>query len=227
MDTITECFVVIVGMIVMLSLVGISNAAEESRIFIGWSCKDITPEKPVKMSGYSGRANGTKLSEGVYDHLYARVVAFENNGKKLVLISSDLIGFYDETYDYFQKNICNEFNLKQSELILAGIHTHAGPILTVNKEKGHPNNLEYTETLKNKFIQVIREAFENMRPAKTGVGVGYCPIAINRRDMKSDGSMKIGRNPYGVTDKEVLVMKLAKQDNSTMGVLFDFACHAT
>ncbi len=48
---------------------------------------DITPDLPVQMGGYSSR---TALSEGVRDRLIARVAAFENNGKRLVLVSYDL-----------------------------------------------------------------------------------------------------------------------------------------
>jgi hypothetical protein len=37
----------------------------------------------------------------------------------------------------------------------------------------------------------------------------------------------LGRNPYGPTDKEVLVMKVAKPDGTVLSVLFDYATHAT
>ena len=60
---------------------------------------DITPAKPIKMAGYSSR---TKLSEGVHDPLSARVVVFENNGTRLVLVSTDLSGFYSGTADHFR-----------------------------------------------------------------------------------------------------------------------------
>ena len=163
---------------------------------------DITPEKPVKMFGYRARKN---LSEGIHDPLYARAVVFENSGKRLVLVSSDLIGYYGGTFKYMQENITEEFNLKPDELFLSGIHTHAGPTLTVDKENGHPNNLEYTEKLKEKLITIIRDAINDMTTVHTGVGIGYSPIGSNRREMQHDGSIKLGRNPYDPTDKEVLV----------------------
>ncbi len=50
---------------------------------------DITPTKPVTLSGYSGRK---ELPQGVHDPLSARVLVFEQDGKRLVLVSSDLIG---------------------------------------------------------------------------------------------------------------------------------------
>jgi hypothetical protein len=189
---------------------------------------DITPEKPVKMAGYAGR---TDLSDGVHDPLSARVVIFENDDKRFVLVSTDLLGFYNETAGPLRKAILNEFKLKPSELFLTAIHTHAGPSLTIDKKKGHPNNLEYTESLKSKLIKVIRKAYDNIDEVRTGIGVGYSPVGANRRELKinNDGTSAIhlGRNPYGPTDKEVLVMKVAKPDGTVISAIFDYATHAT
>jgi hypothetical protein len=189
---------------------------------------DITPEKPVKMAGYASR---TELSQGVHDPLSARVVAFENNGKRLVLVSTDLIGFYDGTAEKLRSAILDEFKLEPSELFLTAIHTHSAPSPTINKEKGHPNNVEYTENLKRKLTEAIRSALNNMGPVNVGCGVGYCPIGANRRELNispsGQSSIRLGRNPYGPTDKEVLVTKLAKPDGDAIAALFDYATHAT
>ncbi|MHC4642964.1 MAG: neutral/alkaline non-lysosomal ceramidase N-terminal domain-containing protein [Planctomycetota bacterium] len=189
---------------------------------------DITPKKPVKMAGYAGRKD---LSDGVHDPLSARVVIFENNDLRLVLVSTDILGFYNQTAAPMRKAILDEFKLKPSELFLTAIHTHAGPTLTIDKKKGHPNNLEYTEDLKSKLIKVIRKAFDNVGEVRTGIGVGYSPVGANRRQLiiSKDGSSAIhlGRNPYGPTDKEVLVMKVAKPDGTVISALFDYATHAT
>ena len=42
---------------------------------------DITPDKPVKMSGCASRKG---LSTGVHDPLYARIVAFQSGSQRLV-----------------------------------------------------------------------------------------------------------------------------------------------
>lgn len=189
---------------------------------------DITPQKRVKMSGYASR---TGYSEGIHDPLSARVVAFEKDNKRVVLVSTDVLGFYNGTDEYLRKAILEEFKLKPSELFLCGIHTHSAPTLTIDKDKGEPNNLEYTETLKNKLIEAIGKALGNTSPVQISAGVGYCPVGANRRELKLDGSgagsIILGRNPYGPTDKEVLVMKVAKPDGKTIAVLFDYATHST
>jgi hypothetical protein len=189
---------------------------------------DITPKKPVTMSGYGARKG---LSTGVHDPLSARVIVFRNNGKRLVLVSSDILGYYGGTAEDMRKAILKEFQLEPSELFLTAIHTHAGPTLTMDREKGHPNNLEYTEHLKIKLIKLIRKALNNFELVKIGAGIGYSPIGINRRELRFDSSgnssIRLGRNPYGPTDKEVLVAKVTDDDGQTVAALFDYAIHAT
>jgi len=207
-----------------------SVQSKESRnaLQAGTAKIDITPKKPVNMAGYGARKG---LSQDVHDPLSARIIVFKNNDKRLVLVSSDLIGFYGGTAEYMQKAIVDEFQLEPSELFLSAIHTHAGPSLTIDKEKGHPNNLEYTKRLKVKLIGVIRKALSNMGPVNIGAGIGYSPVGANRRELTFDSSgnssIRLGRNPYGPTDKEVLVVKMTKPDGRTIAALFDYASHAT
>ncbi|TKJ37009.1 MAG: hypothetical protein CEE38_08890 [Planctomycetes bacterium B3_Pla] len=217
-------FVIVFG----LAVAPVKSGQGKNILRAGVARIDITPEKPVKMAGYGAR---TQLSEGVHDPLLARVVVFENNGKRLVLVSTDLIGFYSGTADHFQKIILDEFKLKPGELFLSSVHTHAGPGLTIDEEKGHANNLEYTKKLEGTLVKLIREALNDTEPVNIGTGVGYSPVGINRRELRFDNSgnstIRLGRNPYGPTDKEVLVMKLARPDGEVFAALFDYATHAT
>jgi neutral ceramidase len=223
------CLVVLC--VVFLATVGLSAlpaAGDSAGLKAGAARIDITPEKPVTLSGFASRKN---LSTGVHDPLSARAVAFEVGGKRLVLVATDIIGFYDGTADYMRKAILAEFNLQPAELFLAAIHTHAAPSPALNRERGHANNIEYTEALKGKYIEVIRKALGSLEPVKLGVGVGSCPIGGNRRELrvtsKGESSIVLGRNPYGPTDKEVLVLKVAKADGTPLAVAFDYATHGT
>jgi hypothetical protein len=223
------CEITLVVAVCLSHTTSVAQQKENAGVLCAGAAKvDITPQKRVKMSGYSSR---TGFSQGVHDPLSARVVAFENNGKRVVLVSTDNLGFYDGTADYLRKPILEEFKLEPSELFLCGTHTHSAPTLTIDKEKGEPNNLEYAETLKNKLIEAIRQTLGNTSPVQISAGVGYCSIGANRRELKLDSSkgnsIELGRNPYGPTDKEVLVMKVAKPDGKAIASLFDYATHST
>ena len=205
-----------------------SLAADTTGLKAGSARMDITPDKPVTMSGYDARKG---LSTGVHDSLSARVLAFEAGGKRLVLVSTDLIGFYSGTADHMRQALLSEFHLQPAELFLTAIHTHAGPALTINQERGHPNNLEYTEKLKGKLIEVVRQALSRMEPVRLGLGIGASPMGANRRQLQigrnGESSIVLGRDPYGPTDKEVLVLKVATPEGKLKAVAFDYATHAT
>lgn len=224
-----HCRILFVTLLVCLSLGSVARCADEVAVLrAGTARADITPEKPVQMSGYASRKD---LSTSVHDPLSARVLAFEADGKRLVLVSMDIIGFYEGTDDYFREALLAEYNLKPSELFLCAIHTHSAPSPTVNKERGHPNNVEYTEKLRDDLVKIVGQALGRMQPAEIGAGAGSCPVGSNRRELRinkvGESSIVLGRNPNGPTDKEVLVMKVNGPDGTLLAVAFDYATHAT
>jgi neutral ceramidase len=185
---------------------------------------DITPSIPVKLYGYSSRKT---YSEGIHDPLSLRAVVFENNGKKILLVSTDIGSYGSDVFSVMQKSLMEKFGFKESEIFLSAIHSHSSPIVSLSAERGDPNNIEYTKTLQTKLLNAVGEALKNMKPAQTGVGAGSSPVGSNRREMRPDGSITLGRNPYGPTDKEVLVMKITTTDGTPVGALYDYATHST
>ncbi|MBN1465846.1 neutral/alkaline non-lysosomal ceramidase N-terminal domain-containing protein [candidate division KSB1 bacterium] len=205
-----------------------SKASAETRLLGGFAKIDITPSKPVTLSGYANRSD---LSTGIHDPLSARVSVFQASDDKLVLISTDVIGFYDGTSDVFRAAIMEKFNLGPHQLFLSAIHTHAAPSITLNEERGHPNNIEYTSSLQQKLISAIDRALSQMQLIKMGVGRGSSPVGVNRREVYYDEAgnprLWIGRNPYGVQDKEVTVMKITSAEDRLKAVLWEYATHST
>jgi len=198
--------------------------SENSVLKAGIAKADITPAIPVKLYGYASRKT---YSEGIHDPLTARVVAFENKGKRIVLVSTDIGSYGSEVFPVFQKAIMDRFGLKESEIFLSTIHYHSYHVLSLNPETGDPNNIEYTRSFQEKLLTLIGEAIKNMKPVLTGAGSGSSPVGANRRETRADGSITLGRNPYGITDKEVLVMKIAAPDGKPVGALYDYATHST
>ena len=217
--------VILLPLICMISEGQVSRPDGNAGILrAGFAKEDITPSLPVKLYGYASRKTN---SEGVHDPLSVRVAAFENNGRKIVLVSTDIGSYGSDVFTVFQKSILDKFNLKESELFLSTIHSHSSPILSLNEDNGDPNNIEYTKSLQQKLLNVFGKALSNMKPVKTGEAKGSSPVGANRREMRPDGSITLGRNPYGITDKEVLVMKIANEDGTPVGVLYDYATHST
>ncbi len=190
---------------------------------------DITPVNPVRLAGYESRK---ELSQGVHDPLTARAVAFEQGGRRLVLVSTDIIGFYDGTAEPIRKAILESCGLHPAELFLAAIHTHSAPGLTFNTERGHSNNVEYTTALRTRLTDLVRDALARLAPVRIGFGTGASPVGANRREIEYDATgnpkVRLGRNPSVLTDREVQVVKLVPADaEAPLAVLFDYATHST
>ncbi|MCX7824469.1 MAG: neutral/alkaline non-lysosomal ceramidase N-terminal domain-containing protein [Verrucomicrobiae bacterium] len=205
------------------------SPAQETVLRAGVAKVDITPAQPCILSGYASRTN---LSTGVHDPLSARAIAFEQGGKRLVLVSADIIGFYAGTADHMRRAICEACKLEPSELMLAGTHTHAAPTLTLDPAKVHPNNFAYTQALCGKLVKVVQEALARLRPVTIGVGVGASPVGVNRRQAVTDSAgrtqIRLGRNPDGSTDHEVQVLQIRERDGDRLAaVMFAYATHST
>ncbi len=190
---------------------------------------DVTPAQPVLMAGYAMRTN---LSQGVHDPISARALAFEQDGARVVLVSLDNCGFYNDTADPLRAAILEGSGLKPSELFLCAIHTHSAPTLMLTTNHGPAANVEYTKDLETKLATVARTALAHLAPVEIGAGSGASPVGVNRREPvpQSNGRTKIvlGRNPMVMTDREVQVLKVVRaQGGEVTAALWDYPSHST
>jgi len=204
------------------------SAGQADVLRAGTARKDITPKMPVMLAGYASRK---ELSQGVHDPLSVRVVAFEQNGKRLVLVSTDIVGFYGGTAASMRKAILAACGLQPSELFLAAIHTHSAPIVALG-EKVHPNNAEYTKWLESQLVAAVREALAQTVPVQIAVGSGSSPVGVNRREFVKNAagktSVQLGRNPAVLTDREVQVLRVSRAGSGDLAaVVFAYATHST
>jgi hypothetical protein len=195
---------------------------------VGTAKVDITPERPVNMAGYESRK---ELSQGVHDLLSARAVAFEADGQRVVLVSTDVLGFYGGSIDVLRSNLLEQCQLSASELFLSAIHTHSAPTVTFDSSRGHSNNIAYSVELQKRLRSVIEAAVRDLQPAQIGFGVGSSPVGANRRQTVTDENGKpkivLGRNPQAMTDRDVQVVKITRGDGGLAAALFSFPTHST
>ena len=215
---------------VWLLVCGVAVAAERPEILrAGTAKRDITPAKPVMLAGYASRK---ELSQGIHDPLSARVVAFEQGGSRLVLVSTDVIGFSGGASASVRKAIVEACGLQPSELFLTAIHTHSAPSVTLGGPTAHPNNVEYTKTLEAELVAAVREAMAHMGPVQIAAGSGSSPVGANRREVVQDAAGKskvqLGRNPSLLTDREVQVLRVSRAETGELAaVVFAYATHST
>lgn len=191
----------------------------------------ITPKESIWIAGYINRDHP---SEGKLQNLWAKALALEDsNGTRVVLITTDLVGFGKSMSDTIRDRLNRKYNLSRSQIILNSSHTHSGPIvsqrhalvygLSADEELKVKN---YSEKLEDLIVNVARKALNSMKPVQLYSANGITRFQVNRRnniekDLSAQTELK-GPNDYSVP-----VLKVVGPKGKLLAVAFGYACHAT
>ena len=94
-----------------------------TQIKIGWSRRDTTPQGRCMLAGQMGN----RLSEGVLDPLSTTVLALENNGEKVIIISLDAAAFSDGLADAVREKVSGTTGIPGENIMASVTHTHTAP----------------------------------------------------------------------------------------------------
>ena len=183
------------------------------------------------MAGYGSR---NKPAEGKVMDLWAKALCLEDSaGKRLVLVTTDLIGIPRTLGEEVAAEAEKKYGIKRDELILSASHTHCGPVIRENLIDMYPLTKEdaakvdtYTKKLKEDMVAVIGAAVKALQPAGLKYGAGKATFAVNRREPTEKGVIN-GRNPGGPVNHTVPVLVVEGKDGKPLAVVFGYACHNT
>jgi len=185
---------------------------------------NITPQKPIHMSGYAGR----KIpSTGIHDDLHACTLCFSDTNSKVLFVTADIIAFPDELVTEIKQKINHETGISESNIFLTAVHNHGGPVVKAYEKNVSDTVEEYVQELQNKIVEIASQASAQTRPVKIGYGSGACKMNINRRATFADGSVWLGRNPDGPCDHEVSVLKIEDKNGKLLSLFVNWPCHGT
>ncbi|HEY7312314.1 MAG TPA: neutral/alkaline non-lysosomal ceramidase N-terminal domain-containing protein [Gemmataceae bacterium] len=212
-------------------LTALTAGAAEPEWKVGLAQVKITPERPVFLAGYASR---NKPFTKVESDLYAKALALEDRqGQRVVLVTSDLIGFPVEVAEPICERLRRKAGLKREQILLNSSHTHTGPMLLLKATGGEgltaaelERNVEYTRQLQDKVVDLVERAAARLEPAKLSWGAGVCPFVMNRREFTPKGVI-LGVNPRGLADRVAPVLRIDTPDGKLRAVLFGAAVHGT
>ena len=179
----------------------------------GYSRMLITPEKSMYLAGYDKRE---QKSMGVHDELYASCLIFQCAGKKLVLISMDILGV-DEILNYKIKKAISDFDksIGMGCIFVFATHTHSGPSTVFYGRKTYDE--EYCDFIASRcrdaFIMAMGDAKDSVILSNT---MNIYGIASKRN------IHKIEENDEGI---KCTILKIKRNGYNTM--LINFPCHMT
>lgn len=185
---------------------------------LGTATVDITPLKPVELSGFAGRS-GPFTS--VRAPLEAQILAFDN----VVLVCADLLWWGPDLYESVVARIEQRYEVSKENVVLHASHTHCGPQpgTTFSPLVG-AFDTDYLAYLADVVVDTVGAALANREPVKVQRGKGECHFGMNRRLLHANGNVG-GPNPDGPKDTEVNVLRFVKQDGEAKAVLVHYTCH--
>lgn len=218
------------GPLCLVLFVSTASAADPA-FKAGVASKVITPEKPMWMAGYAAR---NKVAGGKLHDLHAKALCLEDaGGKRLVLVTTDLIGIPRYLAEQVSAEVAKKYGVKREELMLTASHTHCGPVLRENLIDMYglpPEEAEkvsaYSKKLAADLVEVVGAAVKNLEPAALKFGQGKAAFAMNRREPTEKGIIN-GKNPTGPVDHTVPVLVVEGQGGKPKAVVFGYACHNT
>jgi hypothetical protein len=205
----------------------------EATVLVGVATIDITPEEPIRLTGYGNRSAPTA---DIRQRLRAKALAFGGTrGQAAILITADLIGVPRHVSDDVARRL-EPAGVRREQLAVSATHTHTGPMLagTLPFIFGAPVPPEhqaaserYTRQLVEKLERVARAALADRRPARLSWSQGRAAFAANRRVLKDGKWTAFGVNPDGPVDRDLPVLAARGPDGRLRAVLVSYACHAT
>ncbi len=181
---------------------------------------DVTPTRPVLLSGYGSRKQ--ELTLEVAQHLYARALAFgADEDGPAVLIAVDNLGISADMHRAVAAALTEKHGIPRARLTINASHSHSAPLLSGVATNIYPRDLTaeqqqavefYTAELTGKLIQVAEAALAARTPCRLDWGQTSADFAINRRGAK-------------IVDHTVPILRAVDESGHVRAVMANYACH--
>jgi len=210
-----------------------------SELWIGAATADITPDRPVPLTGY----RSVRISKSVLSRCTANVLALEaREGDKVVdraiLVACDLCVIRPGIQEGFREHVKDRLSgFDVNQLFLSATHTHTAPVLLQNRYQGYGDSMqpkEYVPFLYDRMADAVVRAWESRAPGAVAWGLGHAVVGCNRRAAFRDGSAAMYgktntpefRGIEGYEDHAVDVLCFYDQEKKLKAAAITLACPA-
>ncbi len=196
---------------------------------------DITPDYPVRLSGY---ANRTSESEKVALRIHANALVLQwQDEEPAVIVTVDNCGVPAALRQEVLKRLATAGQeVAHERFALHSSHTHCAPMLkgvlpflfAGDLPDAQAGRIEqYTEELTANIVKIVLKAADVMEPAQLDWSSGKVYFAFNRR-LKTDTGLQNAQNFNGPTDRALPVMRVKSADGKKLiATHTSYACHCT
>jgi hypothetical protein len=199
-----------------------ARSAENPALPIGVARMDVTPDYPIRLTGYAARR---QMSEGLRQRLWAKALALgsDTDGPR-ILITVDNCGVTANVVEEVAGRLSQTAGIRRANLVVASSHTHSGPMVRGFAENIFIRDLQpeeaaasdrYTADLTSRLEEVAAAALAARRPAYLVHGEGAVGFAANRR------------TAGGPVDHALPILGVKDESGKWMAVMANYACHCT
>ena len=191
-------------------------------IQVGVAEVDITPDYPIRLSGYGSRRTE---SDGIIQRIWAKALAIgSDTDEPVVLVTVENCGLPDELTEEVSRRVRETTGVSRAHFVACFSHTHSAPCLTnaapfLFSSDIPPDQQEtidrYTRQFKDWMEEVALEALANREPARLTWSIGEVGFAKNRR---TEG---------GPVDHALPCIQVRDVDGNLRAVWASYACHCT
>ena len=152
-------------------------------------------------------------SYGILDHTHVRAIVF-TNGTTIAGLANVDGNTNQRVIDAVNERLEKEFKIPAGNIIYSSTHCHSTG--TVPQDE-----------LIERTYQAVKQAYENMVPAKVGVGNGVCYLNVKRDLFDPErGTWWEGPDYDGKSDKTVGVIYFESMDGKPIATYYNYAMHA-
>ena len=213
---------------------GAMARADAPRVAVGVARVEITPDYPVRLTGYVARPVEW---EGIEQRLYARALAVGDDASgPVVLIAVETCALSADLTGQVAERLRVGAGLPRERLAVCATHTHTAPALTgvlpfifgAEVPPEHQARIDrYTRELVDKLERVARAALADRRPCRLAWGRGRVDFANNRRTIEDGRWVGFGVNPDAPVVPTLPVLSATDDEGRLRAVLTNYACHCT
>lgn len=182
---------------------------------------ELTPPMEMKaaLGGYGARMS--RAAEGVHDAVWAKVLVVQGGGRRLALVTADVLAFPPKLKRVVVDRLAAE-GWEAEQILLLPSHTHA----SIDMMALHPDNTfgipqvgifqgELLDWVTARIAQAIREASQRLAPAVAGTAV----LAVAERNRNRRGG--------GAVDRDLTVTRIDAVDGRPIAVMVNWTAHPT
>jgi putative membrane-bound dehydrogenase-like protein len=188
----------------------------------GTGVVDVTPDFPVRLSGYGSR---TEETMEIDQRLYVKALAIQSGkSKPAVLITADNCALSLAIGDEVCARLEKKRGLGRERVAINFSHTHCAPMLTdvipnLFSKAIPPEHQaridQYTQLMIDSMEKAALQALDAMAPATLHFGIGSAGFGTNRR------------TPGGPVDHDLPLLCVKGADGAVRALVAGYACHCT